>query len=383
MNIIDWILFIIFLINVLYLLIFAVASRFGGRSLRREVSCQQRIAVLIPAYKEDAVVEECVNTCLNQHYPKEKYTVVVISDHMTDETNQRLLQLPIRLCLADYEESTKSKALNLAMSQIDDHDIALVFDADNTVDPDFFQRINEAFDAGDTHILQAHRIAKNVNNNMAVLDAVSEETNNSLFRQGHFNLGLSSALIGSGMAFDYQMFKNKMLTIHAVGGFDRNLELSFLKEGKRIKYLPDAYVYDEKIQSQKAFSNQRRRWLSAQLHYFLEFRKDFPRAIVKGNVDFCIKFLQQLAIPRIILLGFIPLYALIATLMVPAVALKWWILFVLICLALGLSIPRKMLNKRLFLAMAELPLIFFLMVTNLFKLKNANKSFIHTQHGIK
>jgi len=383
MKILDWIVFTLFFVNVAYLLVFALAS-LKKRSLPfKPVSRYRRIAVLIPAYKEDAVVEECVSSCLNQDYPKETITVVVISDRMKDETNERLSTLPIKLVIADYEESTKSKALNLAMSSIEDHDIALVFDADNTVDPDFFNRLNVLFEHDDVRIVQAHRVAKNLNNSMAILDAVSEESNNSIFRQGHYSLGLSSALIGSGMAFDYTLFKQKMLTIHAVGGFDRNLELSFLRDGERIHYLPDAYVYDEKVQNGEAFSNQRKRWMSAQLHYFMEFRSVFPNALMHGNVDFCIKFLQQLAIPRVLLLGFIPIYAVMATLIEPAVSVKWWLLFVMLCLALGVAIPRKLINKQLAVALAELPKVFYMMVKNLFRLKGANKKFIHTQHGVQ
>ena len=43
--------------------------------------------------------------------------------------------------------------------------------------------------------------------NTAVLDAVSEEINNSIFRKGHTRLGFSSGLSGSGMAFEYDLFK--------------------------------------------------------------------------------------------------------------------------------------------------------------------------------
>jgi hypothetical protein len=40
-----------------------------------------------------------------------------------------------------------------------------------------------------------------------------------------------------------------------------------LKEGRKIVYLDDV-VYDEKKYKIGSFGNQRRRWLSAQLHYF-------------------------------------------------------------------------------------------------------------------
>ena len=83
---------------------------------------------------------------------------------------------------------------------------------------------------------------------MAVLDAISEEINNHIFRKGHRVLGLSSAIIGSGMAFRYNYFKNLMLTVTAVGGFDKEIELKMLKEGRTIEYLDDAVVLDEKVQ---------------------------------------------------------------------------------------------------------------------------------------
>jgi cellulose synthase/poly-beta-1,6-N-acetylglucosamine synthase-like glycosyltransferase len=382
MKILDWFLFAVLAINIGYLLFFALAARFARPLPRLSPTNYRRLAVLIPAYKEDAVIEECVRSCLNQDYPSEQVTVTVISDHMLPETNERLRRLPITLVEADYENSTKSKALNLAMSRLPDHDIAIVFDADNTVDSDFFTRINEAFEHAGVRLLQAHRVAKNINNHMAVLDAVSEETNNSIFRSGHYTMGLSSALIGSGMAFDYPLFKAKMLTIVAVGGFDRNLELSFLKEGCRIHYLSDAKVYDEKVQNKQTFSNQRRRWLSAQVHYVAEFGKDFFPALMKGNIDFCVKYLQQLAIPRIILLGLTLLYTLLISLLVPAFAPKWWCLSGLLVVALLLAIPGELFDKRLLKALIMLPSVFWLMVKNLFKLKGANKQFIHTQHGI-
>ncbi len=382
MKIIDWLLFIIFTINVVYLFVFALASRFPKRKTYSKAEEKKSIAVLIPSYKEDAVIEESVESCLKQDYPADKFTVVVISDHMEDSTNERLSMKPIVLIKADYENSTKAKALNLAMSQINDHDIAVVFDADNTVDETFLSVINNSFADTKTSIIQTHRTAKNVNNNMAVLDALSEESNNSIFRQGHANLGLSAALIGSGMAFDYSMFKEKMLTINSVGGFDRNLELTFLKDGKKIEYLSDLYVYDEKVQSQKTFSNQRKRWLSAQLHYFVEFRKDLPRAIKKGNIDFCNKYFQQIAIPRILLLGVVTVIAVLLTFISVSIALKWWIILLILLISLGLAIPVNMINGKLFKALVDVPKIFLAMFLNLFKLKNANKSFIHTPHGV-
>lgn len=226
-------------------------------------------------------------------------------------------------------------------------------------------------------------MAKNLNTNLSVLDAVSEEINNSIFRLGHANVGLSAALIGSGMAFGYALFKNIMLTIDAVGGFDRALELSLIKEGKRIYYLPEVDVLDEKVQNHANFSNQRRRWLSAQIHYLGRFIGDVPAAILKGNWDFCDKVFQQMSIPRILLLGMTFVISLFLSFVAGGLAIKWWILFVVLIVALLLAIPSSLFSKQLVVALFELPYSFLLMLRNLFRLKGANKKFIHTSHGVE
>jgi hypothetical protein len=60
----------------------------------------------------------------------------------------------------------------------------------------------------------------------------------------------------------------------------------------------------------------------------------------------------------------------------------WLILFSLQTLAILLAIPRELFTLKLVAAVVDLPFIFFRMLLLLFKLKGANKKFIHTPHGI-
>lgn len=384
LKVLEAILFLCFSINILYLLVFSIASvRKRRKEGGKEPVSFRRIAILIPAYKEDRVIMECVESCLLQDYPRDRYDVVVISDQMSAETNEGLSALPVILEIVRFANSTKTKALNLAMSHLADYDIALILDADNTIDPDYLNQINAASFVGNIVGYQTHRTAKNKNTSLAYLDAVSEEINNSIFRQGHVNMGLSAALIGSGMAFDYKLIKKELSDIHAIGGFDRALELTLFKAGKRIDYLPDAYVLDEKIQNRRDFARQRRRWLSAQLHYLKEFIGDMPQAILNKNWDFCDKMFQQMSIPRLLLLGETFIIALVITCISWAVSLKWWILFCLLIVSLLLAVPKRLYTRQLFIAIAKLPETFFTMFLNLFRLKGANKKFIHTEHGVK
>ena len=125
-TIIDYLFFIIFAINVLYLLLFASLSLLRLKQPKPSAAKpSRRIAVLIPAYKEDGVIMECARSALAQRYPQELVDVVVISDSMTDATNERLAQLPLKLIVVNFDKSTKAKALNTAMHEIgDDYDVA-------------------------------------------------------------------------------------------------------------------------------------------------------------------------------------------------------------------------------------------------------------------
>lgn len=381
---IDIVLFVIFTVNILYLLIFSIASLKRKSTISTKLpSVTRRIVILIPAYGEDAVIMECVDSCLKQDYPKDKYDVAVISDHMEEHTNQLLGELSICLFIAQFDNSTKTKALNLALNNLSDYDVALILDADNIISPDFLQQINYAYEEGKYRVFQAHRIAKNINTNMAILDAASEEINNSIFRLGHANLGLSAALIGSGMAFEFQLLKEQLATLDAIGGFDRALELRLFDAGIRIGYLQDAYVLDEKVQNNADFYKQRRRWMSAQLHYLKESFPRLPNAFQAGKADYCDKMFQQMILPRIFLIGFIVLITLTITLIYWPWAVKWWGLFGLLAVTLLLAVPKRLYNKHLLKALFKLPVGFFYMFLNLCKLKGANKKFIHTKHGVK
>ena len=324
---------------------------------------------------------------LRQDYPRELFDVVIIADSFLPDTLEKLRVLPVRVIEVSFELSTKSKALNEAMEQLgDNYDIAVVLDADNVMSHDFLTRINTAFDM-ECMAVQGHRTAKNMNTSLAILDAISEEINNHIFRKGHRALGLSSAIIGSGMAFNYDFFKKLMSNVRAIGGFDKEIELKMLKAGHKIEYLDDALVYDEKVQKSEVFSNQRRRWLSAQLHYF---RQDFLFAlrdlVLKGNVDYFDKALQFIQPPRILLLGSVILFGAIFLgvnyLIRNALIYSFgWIAILASCfLAFLFSVPFSFYNLKTWKALASLPGGMVLMLVSLLKIKGANKRFIHTKH---
>lgn len=372
--------------SVSYVVFFAVISLFYQKddfvsthadALRRYR--QNRFLILFPAYHEDSVIVNSVDKFLYQNYPKEKYQVVVISDHMTEETNHQLSTQPITLLTPTFEKSSKAKAMQYAIETVEeDFDNVVVLDADNVVQPDFLQNLNILCNAG-YEAIQCHRCAKNTNNDIAMLDGASEEINNTIFRKAHNRLGLSSALIGSGMCFDYQLFKQNVFKL-STAGEDREMEALLLRQGVFIKYAAEIHVFDEKVSNKDNFQRQRMRWMTAQVQSLLRQLPQIPSAILHGNLNFIDKTIQQALIPRSMLIVLLSLMAIFMTIVVPTWSAKWWWLLGLLAVALFIAIPPQLRSRSLFGKALAIPGLVLRMLKNLLHIDRKNTDFLHTTH---
>lgn len=377
----DGLLFTLFLVWILYILIFAVAYRLPMVVQLRHNKNLKRYLVVFPAYKEDAVIVASIENFLQQSYPASLYQVAVVADSLREETLKALKSKSIQVIIPSYTKRSKALALSLAVSsnQGVHFDAVVILDADNHVDRDFLVRINEVF-LGDNLAIQAHRVAKNQNTPIAYLDGLSEELNNSIFRQGHNNIGLPAALSGSGMVFNMNWFQKAIKSIDSVGE-DKELELLLLINKINTKYLEDVFVYDEKTSKNKDFSQQRKRWIAAQLDIFLKIAKDFT--VILKNRDWARfdKLIQWSMPPRILLLGWFPLWIFILFFVQTSLIWKWMILYFLFFIALLLALPNRYYTRKTCWALLKLPGLLFATLRSLIGLKSARTTFIHTPHG--
>ena len=351
------------------------------RSMRE--ARQNNFLVLYPAYNEDRVIVNSVQTFLGQYYPYKGFHVVVISDHMQPETNNQLAQLPITLLQPVFEKSSKAKAMQYALQQVKgDYDYVVILDADNVVEAEFLSNLNELCNKG-FDAIQCHRCAKNSNNDIAVLDGVSEEINNTLFRKAHNRIGLSSALIGSGMCFRFSWFKENVYKL-STAGEDRELEALLLRQRIHIHYEPTIHVYDEKVSNKDNFQKQRLRWMTAQIQSLFSLLPYFPQAVIEGNIDYIDKTVQQALIPRSMLVVGAFSMAVLMTAFSLIFSLtwyiKWWLLFLFICLSLYVSTPKQLRSHSVFGKILSLPKLVWKMVMNILKIDRKNTDFIHTTH---
>ena len=386
--IIFWVVLSLLLtVNVLYVFVFSVAAMLP-KSKQMAATIQKHIPstlVIIPAYKEDEVIIASAKSFHTQQFANGCYKVVVIADELKDETIAALTNSGTPVCkLPVLEKRNKANAINYLLSQPkEEFDNCIVIDADNIVQPDFVARMN-CYLATGAKVVQARRISKNADNRLSLLDTYSEIINNHIFRKGQRALGFSSSLIGSGMAFDFQLFKELMQNMDVFSGFDKELELRILERRIKIEYAEEVVVYDEKVSSHEVFVNQRRRWIYAQLHFLSKnYKQAFYQTFANGNFDYGNKVLQFFLLPRLICLGVTGFLLMVSLWLGSPFFTFQFILTILLVTALFLPLKGKESAGNILRGIIEVPKTFFNMFYAMLTSSMASKKFLHTPHNVK
>lgn len=380
---IELIFFTFFLLNTIYVLSLAIAGHFYHRPSTDNQLVLNKIGIFVPSYKEDSVIVHTTTELLKVDYPRSHFDVIVIADSLKPETVARLEETRAIILPVSFEKSMKSKSLNFAFNAVKDtYEIAIIADADNILARDFLKDINGLYNQG-YQVIQAQRVAKNLNTPMAVLDGLSEAINNHLFRQGANALGLSSALIGSGMAFPFSLIKEELSKINSAVE-DKALQVALVEKGHKIFYQKGTLVYDEKVETPEAYKNQRRRWIAGQYETLSKnFIKSF-KLLAKGNINyFNIAVCQNIFPSRINTIISLFLLSTTFTLIYShahEVILRWWGLTLTFIIALAIATPRQYFSAKLVKALFLMPLVIIKTIQAIFLSRNANKTFIHTEH---
>lgn len=377
--IIDIILFTIVTITVAYITVFSIAALFGRRNTVQAAKRQNRFIILIPSYRQDDGIEQTVKTALGQTYPQRLFDITVISDHQKEITNFKLAQYPITLLTPNFDTSTKAKSLQLAIDNLPQfkiYDVVIILDTGTIVEPEFLEQMNDAFESASTKAIQAHRLSRNRDTAIANLDATFEEINNSIFRRGHINLGISSAISGSGIAYDFKWFKENIKSIDTAWE-DKELEARLMRQHIYVDYFDHIYVYDEKTRRTADFNRQRGRWASTQLRSILSNIRYLPTAILRKQYDLVDKIIQWMLIPRTIMVAIMALMSLILPFIYLTLAVKWWILLAFVMLIFAIATPDYLVDDKWEKSFIKAPFIMASSLLNITKILRRKKKFEH------
>lgn len=368
----------------LYQLILAIASQVSSHETFEVAGKQNKFLILVPAYREDAVILKSTqrNLALKYEYHRDLFDYVVISDGLQPETNQALEKLGAKVHQVAFEKSTKVKSLQSAIAQYNqEYDAVVVLDADNVMNLSFLHKASLYLNQGHCAI-QGQRVAANTESVMALLDGFSETANNAMLCKGANKLGLSSKLSGSGMVFTFELFESVISELEAIGGFDKEMELILTSREVHIKYAEDLVISDEKVTSYEAYAKQRGRWLESQYSFLKKELKPAMVGLKVGKKDYFHKTLQ-LALPPRALAPF--------ALLMMCVAGYWVSSIIIISAFFGLAanissylitIPKGPLFKHSWMIFKALPMLFKSTIGALTWMKRSKTEFLHTHHSL-
>ncbi|MBO9540912.1 glycosyltransferase [bacterium] len=275
-----WCLLAAFLQGVLALNIFHLAFVTVGAWLSRRFprpgypvpdGAWPRLAVLVAAHDEAAVIGACLSRLREQEYPAERVATWVVADRCADATAG--LARAAGATVFEREDGTPSKGAALAWlwerlgEAREGFDAVVVLDADNEVAPDFLAEMGRALASG-AKVVQGQRIAKNPQHSAAsALDGLAEALHHRVVAAGLSWWGFSTSLSGSGVAYERRVFE-RLIASTTTQVEDCEYQLRLLGWGVAIRSAPGATVFDEKIHDFEAMARQRSRWIQGKLRLF-------------------------------------------------------------------------------------------------------------------
>ncbi len=239
------------------------------------VIAHTKISIIIPARNEEQNIEVCLNSIINQVYPKNSFEVLVVDDHSTDKTAQlvrdyaaqNVTLITLKDFIADKAlNAYKKKAIEIAIQQ-STGDLIITTDADSIVPVNWLQTIAGFYEKNDP-VFIVMPVSFNCSNNfLEIFQALDFMT-----LQGITGAAVHKKILsmcnGANLAYSKKVF-------YEVGGFkgidtiasgdDMLLMHKIFKQyPDKVSFLKskDVIVHTQPMHTLKDFFNQRIRWAS-------------------------------------------------------------------------------------------------------------------------
>ena len=234
------------------------------------------VTILIPAYNEEDVIEDTLQSVLSIDYPREKLEIIVVNDGSTDRTREILRKYEDRVRVLDKPNGGKADALNFGLRYAKGEFLA-VLDSDMRVPPDVLKRVLPYFDEPNVAAVTVTVLPRNTENMLERMQLIEYHVI-AVFRK------LLEAINGVYVTPGFAVYRTDV--IRKLGGWDtRNLtediEIAWrlLFHGYKVRMARDVRVYTVVPSSLRKFWKQRTRWNIGGLQTFFKY---LPRAL-RGN----------------------------------------------------------------------------------------------------
>src|SRR5580692_11490725 len=258
-------------------------------------SYKPKVAVLIPAYNEEKVIERTVRAALNSNYPNLR--VIVIDDGSRDRTLEvarrafEREEAAGRVIILTKANSGKAEALNYGIEHIGDAELFVGIDADTVIASDAISRLVPHFINPKVGAIAGNAKVGNRVNLWTRWQALEYITSQNFERRALDVLGAVSVVPGAIGAW-------RVSAVREAGGYhidtvaeDADLTMALLRRGYRVEYEDMALAYTEAPTNANGLMRQRFRWSFGILQAVYKHSGVFAR---KGALGF-------VALPNIVI----------------------------------------------------------------------------------
>lgn len=347
-----------------------------GKKYKQVLAKNFDFAAIITAHKDTRFIKPLVDSFLKQSYSN--FIVYVVADDC-NITELQFQDDRIKVMKPEPAFHAKIKSIKYAVDNfIRKHDVLIVFDSDNLVHPEYLVNLNRYFQCG-FRAVQTHMLSKNTDTVYAKLDSIGHIYNTFVERQSRMELGLSSSILGLGIAIDTELYKQVMYK-DSLGGFDKKLQADVIQAIPQLAFAQDAIVYDEKVDDGETLEKQRTRWIYTYFKYFTINKKLLVNGIRQLNFNRFFFGLTTLRPPLFITVGSAFLFMITGYFILPIITVIWAVILFLFILSFILIVLTQSRQKGMSKALFFIPVIVWRQIVAFLKIKKAKSDFLKTEH---
>ena len=254
-----------------HFVIFAIVGLFAKKKFPKAEN-KLKYGVIIPARNEEKVIGGLIESVQKNNYPQDKLQIFVIAHNCTDKTAE--VARAMGATVYEYnnpDERTMGYAFRYLFKQIEadcgtqNFDGFFLFNADNILDKDYFNKMNDAFVYyNGERVITSCRNSKNFGANvMSACYGLYFLQGCRLECRGRSVLGCSTRVQGTGYVISSKIVENgwNYVTLTEDWEFSADQVL----QGRNIVYCDEAMFYDEQPTDNKIMLRQRLRWAKGHL----------------------------------------------------------------------------------------------------------------------
>ncbi len=334
-------------------------------------------AAVVTVHRDTRFVAPLVDSFIKQDY--RHFRLYIVADDC-DTRNLRFADERVIILTPPEALHSKIRSIDFAISHFRaEPDALIIFDSDNLVHPGYLASLNRYFQRG-FRVVQTHMLSKNTDNRYAQLDTMGHVYYNFIERTVKMQLGMSSAILGLGIAVDYPLYK-EIRYQNTVGGFDKKLQSQLARKVRQIAFAGDAIVYDEKVEEGAVLQQQRTRWIYSYFSHFKEgwlLIKAGCRSLNPGRILLGVSMIRP---PMILLMLSLVILVLLALFMDTWVLTGWTAVVSLFVVNFILIISTQSPHRGMLRSLKYLPLLLLSQVRAFLHMKKAKQDFLKTEHN--